>query len=119
MNYDKWIKQNYPTKDSVKRKCAEITQEICQHFPELIRCRGYVLINLRYRQHWWCWSTKTGEIVDPTKHQWDFEPIDYHQIPQDAEEPHGKCYNCGNLLFRSEGAESHFCNECKGKEIGI
>lgn len=70
------------------------------------------MVGVDFRPHWWC-ITSEGEIIDPTAHQWPAPPAFYDALPNDAEEPCGKCTHCGDLLFRSRGADSYLCENCK------
>lgn len=110
--YENWIKQHYPYSYLAKLQCAEATQSMVAEFPELRRVRGYIYIGVHQRPHWWC-ETKDGEIVDPTVQQYETVPVMYEEVPADAYEPHGKCLECGDLLFRHKGADSHLCENCK------
>lgn len=111
-SYDSWIAKRYPTPESAKLQCSEATSALVKDFPELTRVRGHVVVGIDIRPHWWC-VTPDGRIVDPTAHQWVCAPTNYNALPEDAEEPQGKCTHCGDLLFRSRGAESYFCENCK------
>lgn len=109
--YADWIRNNFPSKQSAKLSCLEATAFMKHEFPELTRVRGHVLVGIHFRPHWWL-ITEDGEIVDPTSHQWD-EPISlYDPLPNDAEEPVGRCLECGDLSFRSLGGDSYYCHEC-------
>ncbi|MBK9952853.1 MAG: hypothetical protein IPP10_15500 [Candidatus Competibacteraceae bacterium] len=110
--YQTWIEEHYPTPESARLHCAEATAAMITKFPELRRVRGHAFIGLSFRTHWWCVASD-GTIVDPTAHQWALLPLQYNVIPNDAEEPHGKCYECGVLLFRSKGDDSYYCMGCK------
>ncbi len=107
-----WIAKRYPTPESARLQCAEASAAMIRDFPDLRRARGHVMAGVDFRPHWWC-VTPDGDTVDPTAHQWSVPPVFYEALPDDVEEPHGKCYHCGSLLFRSRGAESYFCEECK------
>ena len=107
-----WITERYPTPESARLQCAEATSAMLRDFPDLRRIRGHVMVGIDYRPHWWCVDS-ADDIVDPTAHQWSPPPVFYEPLPDDAEEPHGKCHHCGSLLFRSRGADSYFCEECK------
>ena len=80
-------------------------------FPKLRRVRGNAMVGIDFRPHWWC-VTQDDEVIDPTAHQWDRPPVFYEELTND-EEPCGKCIYCGDLLFRSRGAESYLCENCK------
>lgn len=110
--YQAWIKEHYPTPASAKLQCETATTLMINVFPELCRVRGYAFVGCYTRPHWWC-VTKDGEIIDPTVIQYESKPAFYEEIPLEAEEPHGKCYECGALLFRSKGDDSYYCAECE------
>ncbi len=105
-----WISENYPTAESATRRCAEATSSMCEAFPQLRRIRGHAMVAAQLRPHWWC-ETPEGEVIDPTAHQWPVAVAFYSPL-ESEEEPHGKCMNCGDLLFRSKGAESFRCENC-------
>ncbi len=110
----KWIDANYPTKESALMKCAEATLEMCAAFPELVRVRGHVMVGCDLRPHWWC-VDRCGQIIDPTEHQYKY-PIVFYQIHEEGdEEPIGKCFCCGELLYLSRGDESYRCRDCIGE----
>ena len=109
--YKDWITEHYPTKESARLQCEQATIEMQADFPELKRVRGSALVGLSYRPHWWLVDNK-GVIVDPTSHQWDTEVIEYCELPEDAEEPLGKCINCGELSYKSRGGQFYFCEAC-------
>jgi hypothetical protein len=109
--YQEWIKNNYPTPESAKLQCKEGTDKMVQSFQELRQVRGYAYVGTSKRPHWWC-ETPDGEIIDPTAIQYGaIKPFHYEEVG--SEESHGKCIECGELLFRSKGDESYFCAECK------
>lgn len=110
--FGSWIAERYPTRESAKRQCAEAASAMAAAFPELRRVRGHAMVGVDFRPHWWC-ITSEGEIIDPTAHQWPAPPAFYDALPNDAEEPCGKCTHCGDLLFRSRGADSYLCENCK------
>ena len=109
--YEAWIAEHYPTPASAKLKCAEATAEMAAEFPELRQVRGHAMVELQDRPHWWL-VAPDGEIVDPTARQWEAAPSMYCELPPDAEEPHGKCIECGAELYRSRGAQSYLCENC-------
>jgi len=106
-----WIKTHYPTSESARLQCAEATLALTQAFPYLRRVRGHAMVEIHLRPHWWC-LTETGDILDPTAHQWPNPPTFYELLPDNFEEPHGKCLECGELLFRYRGAQSFHCENC-------
>jgi hypothetical protein len=110
--FGSWIAERYPTPESAKLQCAEATAAMVAAFPTLRRVRGHAMIGIDFRPHWWCISPD-GEIIDPTAHQWSASPVFYDAMPEDAEEPCGKCIYCGDLLYRSRGADSYLCENCK------
>lgn len=105
-----WVAENYPTAESAKLKCAEATEKMEAEFG-FKRIRGHVMIDLNMRPHWWC-VDDDGEIIDPTAHQWECRPAIYEPFDEAEGEPHGKCINCGSLLFRSRGDSSFKCSYC-------
>jgi len=105
-----WISEHYPTPESANLKCAEATLAMCAAFPELIRIRGSAMVGIDLRPHWWC-ETPNGEVIDPTAHQWPGGVVFYERL-QSEEECHGKCLDCGELLFRSLGDTSFHCAGC-------
>lgn len=115
--YTHWIAEHYPSTESASLKCAEATLTLVATFPELRRVRGHVMVGVHLRPHWWC-VTPEGGVVDPTAHQWPHAPVFYAALPDDAEDPHGKCLHCGELLFRSRGADSHLCEDCNPRKEG-
>jgi hypothetical protein len=110
--FGSWIAERYPTPESAKLQCAEATAAMVDAFPTLRRVRGHAMIGIDFRPHWWC-IAQEGEIIDPTAHQWSTPPVFYDAIPEDVEEPCGKCICCGDLLYRSRGADSYLCENCK------
>lgn len=109
--FGSWIAERYPTPESAKLQCAEATSAMVGVFPQLRRVRGHAMVGTDFRPHWWC-VTPEGEIIDPTAHQWGVPPVFYDALPEESEEPCGKCIYCGDLLFRSRGADSYLCENC-------
>ena len=109
--YSTWISAQYPTSESARLQCASATLAMVEEFPHLRRVRGQAMVGIDFRPHWWC-VTPDDETIDPTAHQWPAQPVFYEALPDDAEEPSGKCIYCGNLLFRSMGANSYLCKNC-------
>jgi len=109
--FGSWIFGRYPTPESAKLQCAEATAAMIEVFPKLRRVRGNAMVGIDFRPHWWC-VTQDDEVIDPTAHQWDRPPVFYEELTND-EEPCGKCIYCGDLLFRSRGADSYLCENCK------
>jgi hypothetical protein len=100
MTYDEWIAANYPTEREAYGKCAEATDAMQRAFPELQRVRGhYYCFAWGERSHWWL-VTADGVIVDPTAVQFPSRGNGVYESWTDgAEEPTGKCPNCGGLVY--------------------
>lgn len=111
MTYHQWIREKYPTPQSAKLQCDEATRAMIEEFPELLRVRGHVMVGVDRRGHWWCVDSG-GQVVDPTAHQWASPIVFYDAFEEGDEEPHGKCLHCGDLLFRSHGADAYLCGTC-------
>mgnify|MGYP001600206946 CR=1 FL=1 len=105
-DYDVWI--NEYTGD-VYRKCREVTEEMLKIFPELRIAKGMVTIieNGKDYQHQWLVDPE-GNIVDPTKRQW-VAIINYKEIKEGDDQPVGKCYGCGQWVYR-QFYNSVYCN---------
>jgi hypothetical protein len=106
--YEAWIKEHYPTPDSARNMCTTASREMTEAFPELIRVRGW----FGWVEHWWC-KTASGEIVDPTRHQWPdiAGRSTYREFVDGIDpEPVGKCMNCGEYCWP-------FLNE-EGEPVG-
>jgi hypothetical protein len=102
--YTDWIKTHYPTVESAVAKCAEATLEMARCFPELRRVSG-LLCHGDYKEdldHWWL-VTETGEIVDPTQHQYNqMFILGYYEVTKDSpihNTPRSKCPNCGDSFY--------------------
>lgn len=107
---------------SVHRRCAEVTLEMSERFPELNRVRGHVIVDLlspRPQPHWWL-VTPEGLIVDPTIRQYFSSSMDPNEaqeaglltyLPVDEEREYGgQCPGCGdNPLY---DGDSHCSLEC-------
>lgn len=106
--YMEWIR-NYS--GETWRKCSEVTLEMNEEFPELIRTRGHVEIaeSPNPQQHWWL-ETTDGKVVDPTAGQWSMI-LCYHPWEEGAEEPTGKCPNCGEYSYRGRLLCSSRCDK--------
>lgn len=120
MTYEEWIQEHCLPGDRVNGKCAERTQEMAAAFPELRRVRGhaYLLGCPEPRPHWWL-EAPDGSRIDPTESQWT-DPnyiyagcvvLGYDPLPEDFEEPIGKCMACGGYCYPSTpGANSNACS---------
>lgn len=97
--HKKWIEENYPTYESAYGNCAAATTKMVEAFPELKRVRGhYYCAVWGEREHWWC--ELNGTIVDPTAVQFPTKGIGrYIPWDEDAEEPTGKCMECGDYCY--------------------
>jgi hypothetical protein len=109
-DYGEWMCGNYPTPEASRLKCDIATAQMVEAFPELRRVRGHAMVGIDFRPHWWC-VAPCGGVVDPTANQWE-TPVVFYEPLESEEEPIGKCINCGGLLFRSLGADSHLCQHC-------
>ena len=107
--YQTWIDEHYPTPKSALMQCAGATAKMVKAFPELTRIRGHICVMGDMREHWWC-QDRAGAVVDPTRRQYQGQAIvGYDPLPADAEEPVGKCHECGEYCFTSKGGNSSFC----------
>ena len=117
-SYEDWIREHCA---DWKSRCVERTAEMAAAFPELRRVRGWVTIawggRVLDREHWWL-VTPAGQVVDPTARQFS-DPgyifaggriLGYQELPDDAEEPVGKCMSCGSYYYRSQGGDSYSCS---------
>ena len=104
--YEQWIAENT---DDVIGKCEDVTKEMQEVFPELYRVRGFYHCSpILKREHWWL-KDKNGKIIDPTKKQFISDGGTYEEWNEGAEEPSGKCLNCGDYCYKG----SNFCkSEC-------
>ena len=107
--YRTWIEQNVT---ETYGACAEVTEAMAETFPELTRTRGfYVCPAWGSRDHWWL-TTLEGDIVDPTAAQFPSQGKGaYQPLNEGAEEPTGRCMNCGKYVFGGHGACSAECAE--------
>lgn len=107
--YREWITAN--VQGDGLGQCASVTQLMILSFPELIRVRGHYMDPCwGPREHWWC-KTSDGEIVDPTAAQFpSVGASEYIEFEDGSEEPIGKCLECGEYCWESEGGNSNFCS---------
>ncbi len=111
--YAEWIAA-YVAKnnDFVRGKCQEACTEMRLQFPELRAAAGFAHVTWGRDQHWWC-VTPAGEIVDPTKAQFEYGVVlQYEELDLDDPEtrrivPTGVCPNCSGECY--EGA--YLCSE--------
>ena len=109
--YNIWITKHYPDSVSAYMNCHEAVLRMVARFPELVAVRGHVYVGINYRTHWWC-VAPDGEIVDPTAHQWANKVLKYD--PWEGEEPLGKCLECGEYTYGSNGGQLYLCARCLG-----
>lgn len=114
-DYDVWIAKNV---DNPLGACACVTQEMKAAFPELRRVRGHYLCHTwGLRAHWWM-ETPSGEVIDPTAGQFPSRGLgEYTELAPDAEEPIGRCMNCGEHSFASKGGTPHACGQNCSTEL--
>ena len=108
--YQAWIHEHYPTSDSARSQCAVATSAMVVAFPELIRVRGWY----SGIEHWWC-KTDSGEIIDPTAHQFpDMGLSVYAEFREGVDpEPIGKCLNCGEYCWEWSPSHCTCSTECE------
>lgn len=98
MNYREIAESLHEIMD-VRGACLEATEAMKMHFPELRRVRGFVtLMDGSEHAHWWL-VAPDGEIVDPTRAQFDPAIALYDPLDESKPEPVGKCANCGELAY--------------------
>ena len=113
--YTDWINKYYPTPQSAYRQCAEATLEMLGVFPELTRIRGLASIREpgdlppTKTNHWWL-TSPTGDVIDPTSHQWPTEVLEYRPATP-GREPTGKCPNCGDLCYDGDSLCTDKCSK--------
>jgi hypothetical protein len=100
MTYAEWIAAHYPTQEAAYGQCDAATRAMAAAFPELTRVRGhYYCFVWGERTHWWL-VAPDGTIVDPTAVQ--FPSVGrgvYEPWTEGADEPTGKCPNCGGYVY--------------------
>jgi len=108
--YQAWIDaQGLP--DYPVGLCYTVSTKMAEAFPELVLTRGHVTMpcpdqGLKRWPHWWL-VAPDGSIVDPTAAQFPgATPKDYEEEPPNAEEPTGKCLECGAYTYRGDS----FCS---------
>lgn len=80
-------------------KCKEYCEYLIKHVPDLILVRGYYICPLsgNKEEHWWC-KTFEGEIIDPTKYQFESFGIgDYEEFSGNF-----SCEECGKTVSEDE-----------------
>lgn len=107
--YEEWITEN--AGDPLGR-CVDLTNAMVERFPELKKVRGHYYCPVRgERAHWWL-VTPAGELVDPTKAQFPSNGGGkYVEWEEGAEEPIGKCANCGEYSYESQGGNDTVCGD--------
>lgn len=96
--YDKWIATNVSDPFGT---CQQWTWAMVETFPTLRPARGwYHEIGGPSHCHWWC-VAPDGEIVDPTRHQFDLAG-DYQEITDPNDLPTGACLGCGGPTFHGD-----------------
>jgi hypothetical protein len=98
--YDDWIKANY-NRESSYGQCKSAVELMKSEFPELTITNGFVEdVFWDQREHWWL-KTPEGEIVDPTKSQFNcvlsYTEIDDSHPSRNYES--GTCANCGEHYY--------------------
>lgn len=113
--YVSWVFENVK---EPKNRCREVTLEMQKFFPELIMVRGFYEDTFYgKRPHWWL-KTTSGEIVDPTVHQFSdvrVGEISGHESQyseMDEENPiTAHCIECGNYTYCHKVFCSSKCNK--------
>ena len=90
--------------------CAQATLLMQKEFPELRRVRGhYYCYVWGERGHWWL-VDPDGKVIDPTAMQFPSQGKgEYVEWVEGAEEPVGKCLNCGEVVYASKAPSHNFC----------
>lgn len=111
-----WIEKNYPTRAEAWGQCAQACHAMAAAFPELRITNGeiYAILDPEPRLHWWL-VDPTGEIVDPTAHQFqgiaEYIEIDDSHPARNFERM--KCMNCGEHFYNTpeHSGFSPLCSE--------
>jgi hypothetical protein len=113
--YDQWIRQ-WLRGETFVGACVETTKEMATVFPELRRVRGHYYCPVwGEREHWWL-KAEDGSIVDPTVAQFPSGGLgEYVEWAEGAEEPVGKCANCGGYSYASKGGDDTVCDDECGR----
>lgn len=107
--YADWIATHYPTPESAYGQCDAATTAMLAAFPELRRVRGhYYCLVWGERSHWWL-VAPDGAIVDPTACQFPSRGGVYEPWSEGADEPSGKCPNCGGYVYGGGTVCSDLC----------
>lgn len=123
--YKEWINKNYPTPQSALNQCYEACKKMNQKFPELLITNGLIQVGIEpeERQHWWL-KTLSGEIIDPTEHQYQvfgMNIVFYNEIDNEHDLrkfEQCKCIYCGTKFFlgKNDWNNRNSCsNECVEK----
>lgn len=119
--YKKWIETN--VKGAGYGECADITVQMQEAFPELLRKRGsYRCPVWGDRTHWWL-TTVSGEIVDPTANQFPSKGnFEYTELSEAeiSELPTGVCLECGGPVYNGRDVCSDDCyNAFRSSLMGV
>lgn len=96
-------------------------------FPELAVVRGFVSVMVPgspgRRGHWWC-VDPDGNIVDPTRGQFECVVLDYEPYKEGDHVRLGRCMNCGAEIWGEpeKGRQdvcSKSCEEILKYELGM
>lgn len=115
--YATWIRRNVT---NPRGRCAEVTKEMQEAFPELIRVRGYCTCLFNGpRPHWWL-KTAAGDIVDPTAAQFTLPTYpEYEELDENADEPTGMCLDCGSLVYNNNTFCDAICEAATRQFMGL
>lgn len=118
MKYDAWILEHVV--GDGYGQCRDVTASMVAAFPELTRVRGHYHCPVWGRRgHWWC-VTASGTVVDPTQAQFPSRATGHYEPwPEGAEEPTGKCLNCGEYAYRSWTFCSDECEAACATDFNI
>ena len=109
--YQTWTDKYNREHTTTHGQCDKATKEMLEAFPELIRARGHVqpALSAKPCEHWWL-KDDTGNIIDPTAKQFGYI-LEYEEWNEGAEEPTGRCLNCGNYCYHGRSTCSDVCYE--------
>ena len=104
-----WIREH--VKNGGYGQCLDTCLRMQQTFPELRLVSGHYDCPLwGLREHWWLVAPDDA-IVDPTAEQFPSRGVMGEYIPKDpkAQEPTGRCMQCGAYCYNDESACSDAC----------